>query len=345
MVKPYIASKLISWQKQAGRHNLPWQKTNDAYQIWISEMMLQQTQVKTVIPYFNKFIQTFPNINRLADAQEDEVMEHWSGLGYYRRAKFIMQSAKIVVEKYHSRFPMKVEDLMTLPGIGRSTAGAICALAFKNPAPILDANVVRVFCRFYGIKEYAGVSTIKNKLWELAERNLPSKDISIYTQALMDLGATICKVNSPSCKDCPIKKKCESHKRNWIDHIPAKKPKKKIPTRDVYALVVEKGEYILLEKRIRSSVWEGLWSLPEIHKDCQPQKWVKDFLGEEVYIGLRKGSTLATFSHYKMRLFFEHIQIHKPINKVINEKFKWVDKEEIKHIALPTPIKKLLEGI
>ena len=153
MVKPYIASKLISWQKQAGRHNLPWQKTNDAYQIWISEMMLQQTQVKTVIPYFNKFIQTFPNINRLADAQEDEVMEHWSGLGYYRRAKFIMQSAKIVVEKYHSRFPMKVEDLMTLPGIGRSTAGAICALAFKNPAPILYANVVRVFCRFYGINE------------------------------------------------------------------------------------------------------------------------------------------------------------------------------------------------
>lgn len=345
MVKPYIASQLIRWQKKAGRHNLPWQKTNDAYKIWISEVMLQQTQVNAVIPYFNKFIQTFPNVNRLADAQEDEVMKHWSGLGYYRRAKFIMQSAKIIVEKYHSIFPTKVEDLMTLPGIGRSTAGAICALAFKNPAPILDANVVRVFCRFYGIKEYAGVPTIKNRLWELAEKNLPSKDISIYTQALMDLGATICKARSPLCQDCPIKERCESHKRNWIDNIPAKKPKKKIPTREVYALIVEKKNHILLEKRTRSSVWEGLWSLPEINQNCQIPKWVKDFLGGDAHTELRKGSAFVTFSHYKMRLFFEHIQIKKPINKVINEKFKWVEKEEIKHAGVPAPIKKLIEGI
>lgn len=345
MVMPYISSQLVSWQKKAGRHNLPWQKTNDAYQIWISEVMLQQTQVKTVIPYFNKFIQTFPNINRLADAEEDKVMEHWSGLGYYRRAKFIMQSAKIVVEKYHSKFPMKVEDLMTLPGIGRSTAGAICALAFQTPAPILDANVVRVFCRFYGIKEHAGTSTIKNRLWEIAEQNLPPKDISIYTQALMDLGATICKANLPSCNDCPIKKKCESYKNNWVDKIPAKKPKQKIPTRDVYVLIVEKENYILLEKRIHSSVWEGLWSLPEMHKDCHPKKWVKNYLGSGIFKEIRKGSAFATFSHYKMRLFFEHIQINKPINKVAEEKFKWVDKKEIKHTGLPAPIKKLLEDI
>lgn len=345
MVKPYIALKLIDWQKKAGRHDLPWQKTDDAYLIWISEVMLQQTQVNTVIPYFNKFIQTFPNINRLADAKEDEVMEHWSGLGYYRRAKFIMQSAKIIVEKYDSKFPKKVEDLIKLPGIGRSTAGAICSLAFKNPEPILDANVVRVFCRFYGIKEYSGLPAIKKRLWKLAEKNLPSMDVSTYTQALMDLGATICKASLPLCQECPIKKKCESYKNNLTDNIPAKKLKKKIPIRNVYALIVEKENHILLEKRTHSSVWEGLWSLPEIPKDCKPQNWVKDFLGGRIHSYLRKGSTLATFSHYKMRLFFKHIQIYNLSSSSINKNFKWVYKEEIKHTGLPTPIKKLLEDI
>lgn len=345
MVNPYIASQIISWQKKSGRHNLPWQKTNDAYLIWISEVMLQQTQVNTVIPYFNKFIKNFPNVNKLASADEDTVMQYWSGLGYYRRAKFIMQSAKIIVRDYHSRFPKTAKELVTLPGIGRSTAGAISALAFKNPAPILDANVKRVFCRFYGIKKWPGESETDKKLWKLAEKNLPKKEISIYTQALMDLGATLCKAKLPLCKECPLKKKCISFKNNWTDIIPAKKRSKEVPTRETHILIVEKSGYILLEKRMKPGIWEGLWSLPETQKYYHNEKWVENFLGASPIGDLKEGSVMAIFSHYKMRLLFKHIYINEPTIKKFKGSFKWQDKKEIMHAGLPAPIKKLLSNI
>lgn len=345
MITSYIPSRLIDWQKKAGRHNLPWQNTGDAYLVWISEVMLQQTQVKTVIPYFNKFIKTFPNINVLAEAHEDTVMQYWSGLGYYRRAKYLMQSAKIVVKQHHSILPNTVDELVTLPGIGRSTAGAICALAYERPEPILDANVKRVFCRFYAIKDWAGESKTEAKLWDIAKKNLPLQEISTYTQALMDLGATLCKIKQPSCLQCPLEKKCKSYKKNLVGMIPVKKISKAIPTRDSHLLILESKDHILLEKRIQPGVWEGLWSLPEVNKDCYANERVEDLLGESSFKKLREGLSLAIFSHYKMRLHFKHIYLKELTNEKIEKKFRWFDKSLIIHAALPAPVKKLLKNI
>ena len=345
MTNSYIAPRLIDWQKKSGRHDLPWQKSNDPYVVWISEVMLQQTQVSTVIPFFNKFIDSFPNINKLAEASEDEVMEHWSGLGYYRRAKFIMQSATILVKKYNATFPMTVDELKSLPGIGKSTAGAICALAFKKPAPILDANVKRVFCRFYGIKEWSGETRIDKKLWDLAEQNLPDKEVSIYTQALMDMGATLCKPKVPLCLKCPINKKCISYENNWVNEIPAKKIKKPKPIRVKHVLILENKNQILLEKKISPGVWQGLWSLPEIKKGFNEVNWVQHFLGISSFKTLNEGTISAIFSHYKLNLIFKHLSVNDLSDKPIKDTLKWFEKTQLSDASLPAPIKRLLINI
>ena len=221
-----ISDQLIPWQKKFGRNNLPWQETKNPYLIWISEIMLQQTQVKTVLPYYRKFITIFPNVKSLALADDDDVMQLWSGLGYYARARNLHESAKIIHSKFQDKFPTKLTDLLSLPGIGRSTAGAICSLAFNQKKPILDGNVKRVFTRVYGIKDWAGVISVENKLWELAEKNLPESKVGKYNQALMDLGATLCVRRDPNCSQCPINKSCKSFLHKWSDTIPAPKPRK-----------------------------------------------------------------------------------------------------------------------
>lgn len=341
----YIAEKIIVWHKSSGRHDLPWQKTQDPYRIWISEIMLQQTQVSSVIPYFKKFIKEFPTVDKLASADEDLVMRHWSGLGYYRRAKFILQTAKIIVDSYQSKFPINVDELINLPGIGKSTAGAICAFAFGGIEPIMDANVKRVFCRFYGIREWSGKAKTQKYLWNLAHENLPSKDIKIYTQALMDLGATICKGRQPDCLNCPLQRKCESFKLNLCQVIPAKKPKKTIPTKQVNVLIVEVNDQILLKKRREASVWEGLWSLPEIQEFSYIEKWLQDLWGATPFNLVKQGQHLAIFSHYRLQINFNYIVLTERINKNTPRDFLWVNRAELSNAGIPTPIKRLLQDI
>ena len=261
-----ISNKLIPWHHKYGRHNLPWQKTKSPYAIWISEIMLQQTQVKTVMNYYEKFMKKFPTIQILAKAKEDEVLRSWSGLGYYARARNLHNSAKIIYEKFDGIFPENIDDLILLPGIGRSTAGAICAFAYHQKKPILDGNVKRVFTRFFGIKEWAGKPSIEKRLWQLVQSTLPNKKVEIYNQALMDLGSILCIKKKPQCDKCPISKNCQSFLYQWTNTIPASRPKKTLVTKNSFFLIVEDSKTILLTKKPLKGIWGGLWSFPEFQK-------------------------------------------------------------------------------
>ena len=258
-----FARRLVAWQRTHGRHDLPWQRTRDPYRIWLSEIMLQQTQVATVIPYYERFLAAFPDVRALAAASEDRVLEHWSGLGYYRRAHHLHAAAKAIVAEHRGAFPRDVDTLATLPGIGRTTASAIAAFAFGARAAILDGNVKRVLARHRGIAGYPGAPKTRGQLWRIADSLLPERDIETYTQALMDLGATICTRSAPRCGDCPVAGDCVARIEERIATLPSPRPRKALPQRAVRALVIERAGTILFEKRPAAGIWGGLWSLPE----------------------------------------------------------------------------------
>ncbi|HWM43369.1 MAG TPA: A/G-specific adenine glycosylase, partial [Burkholderiales bacterium] len=247
-----FAAKLVAWQRRHGRHGLPWQGTRDPYRIWLSEIMLQQTQVSAVIPYFNKFLERFPSIEALARASEDEVLRLWSGLGYYARGRNLHKAAQQIRRE---GFPRSAEQIAELPGVGRSTAAAIAVFAFGERAAILDGNVKRVLSRCYGVAD-------QNGLWPLAERLLPRKDLDIYTQGLMDLGATVCTRN-PECGRCPVKASCVARATGRIGELPAARPRKALPMRRVTWFVFMDERRVLLERRPSPGIWGGLWCFPE----------------------------------------------------------------------------------
>jgi A/G-specific adenine glycosylase len=270
-----FSQRLLAWWDEHGRKDLPWQRDDDPYKIWLSEIMLQQTQVATVIPYFERFIQQFPRVHDLAAAELDEVLHLWSGLGYYARGRNLHAAARKVVDEFDGRFPQTLGELTALPGVGRSTGGAILAQAFNQPVPILDGNVKRVLTRLEGITEWPGQGKIEKQLWELSASLLPESSSHLrdsdtsrlrdYTQAIMDLGATVCKRSSPDCERCPFTDECQAYKNNHVDLIPARKPKKAKPVREKIFLVLrnKQGE-VLLEKRPSTGIWGGLWSFPEV---------------------------------------------------------------------------------
>jgi len=340
----YISKQLVIWHRLHGRHKLPWQQTKNPYAIWISEIMLQQTQVSTVIDYYKKFMQRFPGIESLANAEIDEVNECWSGLGYYSRARNIHTTAKIILQKYNGIFPKQYEEILELPGIGRTTAGAICAFAYGKNHPILDGNVKRVFSRFYGIKEWSGKSKVEKELWKIADMNLPSSDIEIYNQALMDLGASLCSRRSPQCSECPLSKACKSFLNDWTKIIPASKPKKIIPVKEGNIIIIQYGDSILFVKRNLKEIWGGLWSLPELDNQDNLNKWLLDLLGTRKYQLINSGRCRANFSHYKYIMHYQYILVNK-LNFKLPEKFTWINQSNIKQAALPAPIKKLLSTL
>jgi A/G-specific adenine glycosylase len=257
--------KLLTWFEKYGRKNLPWQSNKTPYRVWISEIMLQQTQVSTVIDYFQRFIKEFPDVMTLAKAKEDEVLHLWTGLGYYQRARHLHQTAKIIYHTYQGHFPDELAKLEALPGIGKSTAGAILSIAFEKSAAILDGNVKRVLTRLYGIMQWPGEKKTTEKLWKIAEKYTPQIKIADYTQAIMDLGATVCIRNKPACMQCPFNSHCIAHAKGMAARLPHPKPRKTLPTRAAtFILLFKKPYYVLLEKRSTSGVWKGLWSLPEI---------------------------------------------------------------------------------
>ncbi|MDD3517029.1 MAG: A/G-specific adenine glycosylase [Chromatiales bacterium] len=258
-----FAKRLIAWQRRHGRHDLPWQQARTPYRVWVSEIMLQQTQVATVVGYFERFMQRFPDLPTLAAAPLDDVLAHWSGLGYYSRARNLHRAARIVAEDHDGELPTDVDALQALPGIGRSTAAAILALAHDRRHAILDGNVKRVLARHAAIDGWTGAPAVLQTLWTLAEQRTPARDVGIYTQAIMDLGATICTRSRPACEDCPVNDDCAALATDRVHALPTPRPRRAVPLKRTHMLLIRSDDRVLLLRRPPAGLWGGLWGLPE----------------------------------------------------------------------------------
>ncbi len=328
-----LSKKLIPWQQQHGRNDLPWQNNPTPYRVWISEIMLQQTQVETVKAYYVRFMHRFPTLKDLAKASEDEVLQLWTGLGYYARARNLHRAAKIIVNDYQGQFPDDLSEIIKLPGIGRSTAGAILSFAMNQSAVILDGNVKRVLTRAFAMNIWPGDSKVQDTLWALATKHTPKKDTGIYNQALMDLGAMICTRRAPQCPLCPLRKNCLAYAQKIQEHIPHPKPKKAMPEKYGFMLVLynKKENAILLGKRPSNGIWGGLWCFPECPIDLRHKK---NFL-EQIH---------HTFTHYRF-----HIQLVKILTQSFRipktlqaAEYQWYKLDHSAPIALAAPVKSLI---
>lgn len=328
---------LLNWYWQHGRQNLPWQNPYDPYRVWISEIMLQQTQVKTVIPYFLNFMKQFPSIQALAQASLDDVLAAWSGLGYYSRARNLYRTAQIIVTTQQGVFPQDTQALQTLPGIGRSTAAAIASLAFEQPSAILDGNVKRVLSRYFKV---AGTDrNYEKQLWELAQSCMSQTDCRAYTQAIMDLGALCCTPTQPQCKICPLRSHCQALQANVVADYPEKKPKKIRPTRHEKFLVLYHDQHIYLEQRPLEGIWGGLWCLPTIDSDT-------DLLA---YLQIKYGITLPSiqpFMLYKHSFTHFHLHINAYAAKTESQHLgsgQWFAFSELTQLGLSKPVKDIVK--
>jgi len=337
--------KILRWFDSNGRKNLPWQLDATPYKTWLSEVMLQQTQVMTVIPYFNRFIESFPTVKALAEAPLDTVLSHWAGLGYYARARNLHKTAITINEK-GGAFPEDIEGLIALPGIGRSTAGAILSIAFNKSHPILDGNVRRVLARFYAISGWTGHTKISNELWKISTRYTPILRCADYTQAMMDLGATLCTRSQPACDICPITSACLARIEDKVKLLPTPKPAKAIPSKKITFLILKnENQQILLEKRPPVGIWGGLWSLPEfeafadIQMLCEQKKITVNSI-------LQLDEQRHTFSHYHLDYTAFVVKIQNPNNNVMEaNQSVWYNVEQINDLGLASPIKRLLKNL
>ena len=334
-----FTEQLIAWQKIAGRHDLPWQNTRDAYRIWLSEIMLQQTQVSTVMPYYLRFLASFPDVRALAAAPIEAVIEHWAGLGYYARARNLHRCAQQIVATYGGNFPDSLEQLAGLPGIGRSTAAAIAAFAFGRRAAILDGNVKRVLCRQFGIAGLPATTAVDRQLWALAESLLPDQDIEVYTQGLMDLGATLCTRSKPRCADCPVASGCVARRDGRQNELPTAKPRAKVPERTATFVLFSDGHRLLLERRPPSGLWGGLLVPPEGEPD-QVAARLGLRLGEQSPLPALKHS----FTHFKLTLEPVLCRIEPPAH-LGEAGLEWVDLDKAAEAGVPTPIRKLIRRV
>jgi A/G-specific adenine glycosylase len=341
---------LLKWFDTHGRKTLPWQYDKTPYRVWVSEIMLQQTQVSTVIPYFLRFMEHFPTIETLSAASEDTVLHFWTGLGYYSRARNLQRSAKKIMTDFQGIFPSDLDSLQSLPGIGRSTAGAILAIAFAQNAPILDGNVKRVLVRLHGITAWSGEKTVTEKLWTLAEKFTPTQRIGDYTQAIMDLGATLCVRGTPRCHECPLQNDCAAFQLGIAKTLPAKKPSVKIPTRAVTMLVFSnKQNHILLEKRPTTGVWGGLWSLPEMTSPAILSE-IRNTCQQRFKLSIKTIKTgqpfRHTFSHYHLDITPVYISVLKPAGKIMEAGQQiWYNTQQPESIGLPAPVKNLIREL
>jgi len=293
--------RVLDWYLQHGRRNLPWQKDPTCYRVWVSEIMLQQTQVTTVIPYYQRFMARFPDVDALARASLDQVLHLWSGLGYYARARHLHAAAGIITGQFGGRFPEQFDDVLELPGVGRSTAGAILSLACAQRHPILDGNVKRVLARFHAIDGWTGHARVQQVLWELAEQHTPHTRVDEYTQAMMDLGATVCTRTKPLCGECPLSNECRACTSGRQADYPAPRPRKELPVRHTRMLLVcnTNGE-VLLEKRPPAGIWGGLWSFPEMTASDPVDVWCRRTMGIEVRSMKQWPVVRHTFSHFHL---------------------------------------------
>ncbi len=334
-----FAARLLDWWREHGRHDLPWQLERTAYRVWVSEVMLQQTQVATVIPYFVRFISRFPTLNDLADAQLDEVLALWSGLGYYARGRNLHKAAQLCRDQFDGQLPDDPDRLESLPGIGRSTANAIVAQAFDRRAPILDGNVKRVVARHAGIAGWPGQTVVLQKLWKAADERTPDDRAADYTQAIMDLGALVCTRSKPDCPECPVAADCRARLDDRIDELPGKKPRRERPLREITLLVLENnhGE-ILLQRRPPVGIWGGLWSLPEARSMEIPEE-VEELCAPE--------SLIHEFSHFRLAISFHRIRLLQSDIRSVGEddQTRWFNLEQALSSSLPRPIRQALQNL
>jgi A/G-specific adenine glycosylase len=336
--------RLLDWYDIHGRKDLPWQHDISPYHVWLSEIMLQQTQVSTVIPYYLRFITQYGDITSLASAKLDDILALWAGLGYYARARNLHKAANILVRQHKAEMPFSIDELIALPGIGRSTAGAIMALAHQQKHPILDGNVKRVLARYTAISGWPGKKPVEQKLWKIAESLLPEKRITHYTQAQMDLGATICKRNKPLCLQCPLHEDCKAFQLGTPELFPTSKPKKEIPSRQSHWLIAQSNNgKILLEQRPNNGIWGGLWSFPEF--DC-PINLVS-FSQEKLKVNpeeiQHQTSISHVFTHFKLDITPYLVHSSDNYQKIDNNKiFGWYTIRDALQLGIPAPVKAFL---
>lgn len=330
MIEPknFVATVLL-WHTAHGRHQLPWQHPATPYRVFVSEIMLQQTQVATVIPYFERWMARFPTLVSLAEASEDEVMALWQGLGYYSRARNLRKAAQYLVDNHQGKFPRELSDIQKIPGIGRYTAGAIKSFAYDEYGPIVDGNVRRLFCRLFGVEGIPTTSKVDKKLWQLAEDYTPTTNNRSFAQGLLDLGATLCTPRQPNCSQCPFAQHCVALQTERVEHLPTPKVKKVIPQRTGHFLWIEKQRQIYLEKRPPQGIWASLWSLPEIAE--KPQG------------AMLKGQFQHTFSHYKLDAKIWSVTEAPDDCVREGKKDQWAALNELSEIGLPAPIRKYIE--
>ncbi len=347
VTQTHFAKRLVEWHGKHGRHDLPWQNTRDAYAIWVSEIMLQQTQVKTVIAYFARFMARFPSLKALAEADEDQVLTHWSGLGYYARGRNLHKAARHIVQEQSGIFPREFDAICALPGIGRSTAAAISAFAYGERRAILDGNVKRVLTRCFGIAGFPGDKKVEARLWGLAEELLPDTgaNIAVYTQAQMDLGAAVCLRGRPLCATCPLAEVCVAYRENRVAEFPGKKARKAVPSRHTTMLILLSQKEVLLERRPPSGIWGSLWCFPELHNGDDVVAQSRARYGVSGVGGPQLESIEHGFTHFHLTIHPRVVEVTRRNTRAAQPGNIWITIEDAKHAAIPAPVRKLLGSL
>jgi A/G-specific adenine glycosylase len=343
-----FAPRLMGWFALHGRHDLPWQKDLTPYRVWVSEIMLQQTQVVTVIPYYERFMTRFPEVRALAAAPLDEVLHLWTGLGYYARARNLHACAQAVVEKYAGGFPRDLEGIMSLPGIGRSTAGAILSIAGGLRHPILDGNVKRVLSRVFGVAGDPSSNAVLGTLWSLAEACTPTEEVGAYSQAIMDLGATLCTRSRPACTLCPMSLECVAAREGRQAELPGRKQKRHRPSREATLLIAQFGDEsataVFVERRPAAGLWGGLWSPPQFDDECAAMEWCAREVGEPESDSQLMTPIEHAFTHFDLRLKPLRVRC-RPHEAIKDGEQLWYELNDPPKIGLPQPIKQLFERL
>ena len=341
-----FARAVLDWHRRYGRHDLPWQGQN-AYRVWLSEIMLQQTQVATVIPYYQAFVKRFPTLKTLADASVDEVLQQWQGLGYYARARNLHKAARLIRDRHRGRFPRKFEQVAALPGVGRSTAGAILSFAAGQRWPILDGNVKRVLARCFRVPGWYGRSDTMKQLWYLADSVTPDENTAAFNQGMMDIGSMLCVKSSPKCEACPLRKICLSYHHHSQAQYPQKKPGKAKPHKRTLMLLHRCEERVLLWRRPPSGIWGGLWSLPEVDNEAAIPLWQQSFLHTtRAPRKVQRDVIRHQFTHYSLDISLAIIELDAPPTPVADQdNYAWIEPADFAAHGLPTPVRKLLSTL
>lgn len=347
MTPKQFQQRVLAWFDQHGRKDLPWQLNPNPYRVWVSEIMLQQTRVATVIPYFERFMARFPSVNALADAPLDEVLHHWSGLGYYARARNLHQAAQRVRDEHGGRMPEGFAALVDLPGVGRSTAGAILALACQQHHAILDGNVKRVLARFHAVEGWTGKPAVADVLWEYAARYTPRARVADYTQAVMDLGATLCVRSTPDCAACPLQDACAARAQGRVGEFPYPKPKKILPVRTTRMLMlVDEAGSVYLEQRPPAGIWGGLWSFPELGAHEDIEAWCRNRLGCATAAPEQWSVVRHTFSHFHLDITPLRVMLENPGLSVLEgREAVWYNSQQPDPRGLAAPVQRLIERL